>query len=73
MLFQEFLDLYRGHATAACCRDCLAIAPILDIAAGENTVNLGENVIMRLEIAVGVGVELVGKHFGVRFMANAEE
>ena len=32
-----------------------------------------EDVVVRFEITVGVGVELVGEHFGVGIVADAEE
>src|SRR5260370_41398203 len=33
----------------------------------------GENVIVILEVAISVRVELIRKHLGVRFMSNAEK
>ena len=73
MLFQKLLDFDRGHASASGGGDGLAITAVLHVAAGKDSVDASHHVVVRFEIAIGVGVELAGKHLRVGFVANTEE
>ncbi len=73
LLFQELLDLDGSHAAGSGSGDGLAIAPVLHIATGEHAVDAGVHIVVRLEIAVGVSVELAVEHLRVGFVADAEE
>src|ERR1700692_402669 len=73
VLFQKLFDFDRGHAAATGGRDGLAVAPVLHIAAGVNAVDAGVYIVVRFEIAVRVGVELVREHLRVGFVTDAEE
>src|SRR5580692_12371392 len=72
VFFQKFLHFDSRHAAAACSRNRLAVAAILHIAAGEDSVDPGSDIVMSLEISIVVGVELTGEYLGVGIMADAE-
>ena len=73
MFFQELFDFNRGHATGACGCDGLTVAAVLHIPGSKDARNFREHVVVSLEVAVGVGVELIGEHPGIRLMADPEE
>src|ERR1700723_3263019 len=71
--FEEFLDFDGSHAAGSGGGDGLAIAPVLHIATREYAPDAGPDVVVRLEIAVGVGVELAGEHLRVGIVPDAEK
>ena len=73
VLLEELFGLDGGHAAASGCGDGLAIAPVLHIATSINTVHAGVYVIVRFEIAVGVGVKLIAEHFRVWIVSDPEK
>ena len=73
MFFEILFDFEGGHAAGPGGGDGLAVAAILDVSAGENAGQAGEDVVMGFDVAVLVEVELAGEHGGVRNVANAEE
>ena len=78
VLFEVFFCFKGGHAAGACGGDCLAVAAVLDISAGEDAgddvaVVGGEDVIAGLNVAVGVDVEHAFEGHGVGDVADAEE
>ena len=60
MLFHEFLDFNGGHASGSRRGDGLAVTAVLHIAAGEDAMHACRHVVVGLQIAVGVGIELAG-------------
>ena len=79
VFLEEFLHFQRGHAARACCRNGLAVAAVLHVAAGENarhhcTIARGEHVVGGAGCtAFAIEVHLAGKHLGVGLVADAEE
>src|ERR1700729_2946299 len=73
MLLQKLLDFNGGHASGSRRGDSLAVTAVLHIAAGEDAMHACRHVVVGLQIAVGVGIELAGKHLCVGFMTYAEE
>src|SRR5580698_310614 len=73
VVFQEFLDLNSSHAAGSRGGDGLAVAPVLHIAAREYAVDAGVHVVVRLQIAVSVGVELAVEHLRVGIVTDAEK
>jgi len=56
LIFQEFFDFQRCHASRARRRDRLTIAPVLDVSAGVYTGNFGEDEIRSFQVSVLVHV-----------------
>src|SRR5215472_4982861 len=73
MLFQELFNLESGHAAGAGGGDSLAVAAVLNVAAGEDAGDAGENTVFGFQIAVLVGVELALEDLGVGDVSDAEE
>ncbi len=73
VLFEEFFGLEGGHAAGAGGGDGLSVAAVLDVAAGEDAGDTGQNVVLGLDVAVIVEVDLAVEHFGVGLVADAEE
>src|SRR5580658_4398842 len=78
MLFKILFDFKRGHAACTSSGDGLAIAAVLHVAGRVNAGNLnavmrGEDVVLRLDVAVLVEIELAVEHLGVGLVADAEE
>src|SRR5262249_16594817 len=73
LLFQEFFDFDGGHAP--CSRSCnrLTVPPVLDIAARVHSMHPREHIVVSLEIALGIHVELTGEHLGVGLMSNSQK
>src|ERR1700761_6241174 len=67
-----------GHAAGAGGGDGLAVAAVLDVTAGVDALKLhalagDEDVVLALDVAIGVEVELAFEHLGVGLVADAEE
>src|SRR5438094_7041765 len=73
LFFQEFFGFHGGHAARAGGGDRLAIAAVLNVAAGINAGHPGADVIAGDEIAVLIGLKLAVEHPGIGNMANAQE
>src|SRR5438270_11112805 len=73
LLFQELFYFDGGHATSARRSDGLPIAAILHVSAGINAMHTRENIIVSLQIAIGIGIELPFKHLRVWLVTDAEE
>uniref|UniRef100_E6Q0D3 Uncharacterized protein n=1 Tax=mine drainage metagenome TaxID=410659 RepID=E6Q0D3_9ZZZZ len=73
VLFEIFFDFERGHAACARGGDGLAIASVLHVAACKDAGDTREHVVAGLDVAVLVEIDLAVKHFGVGFVADAEE
>src|SRR6266567_2227464 len=73
LLFQEFLDFQRGHATGAGGGNRLAIAAILHVSAGVDAMNAREDIVVSLEVTIRIGVELPGKHLRIGIVADAKK
>ena len=76
--FEVLFDFEGGHAAGASGGDGLAVAAVLDVSAGVNALKLhalagDKDVVLALDVAVGVEVELALEHLGVGFVADAEE
>jgi hypothetical protein len=77
-LFEVLFDFECGHAAGAGGGDGLAVAAILDVSAGVDAVELNaragdEDVVLGLDVAVVVEVELAFEHLRVGLVADAEE
>ena len=73
VLFQEFLHFNGGHASASGCGDGLAVTAVLDITTGINAMDARVDVVVRLQITIGIGVELPLEHLRVWIVADAQE
>ena len=73
MLLQKFFDFDGSHAAGPGRGDGLAIAPVLDIPTGINATDARVYIIVRFEIAVGVGVELAVEYLRIGFVTDAEK
>src|SRR5579883_751801 len=73
MLFQILFCLQRSHAAASGGCNGLTIPTVLHVAAGIDTGNTRKDVIMRLDIAVFIKIDLAFEHFGIGNMPNTEE
>ncbi len=76
--FEVFFDFESGHAAGTGGGDGLTIAAVLDVSAGEDSVDAftedgDEDVVFGLDVAVVVEVELAFEHGGVGLVADAEE
>src|SRR5579864_952686 len=71
--FEELLGFESGHAAGTGGGDSLAIAAVLNIAAGENSRHASVDVVASDEIAVSIGFKLAGEHLGVGNVTDAEE
>ncbi len=71
--FQILLHFQRGHAAGTGGGDGLAIAAVLHVSAGKDSGHFGKDVLVRDQVAVGVGVELAFEDLGVRDVADARE
>ena len=77
-LFEVLFDFEGGHAAGAGGGDGLAVAAVLDVSAGVDAGELhalagDEDVVLGLDVAVVVEVELAFEHLGVGLVADAEE
>ena len=73
MFFEVLLDFEGGHAAGARGGDGLAVAAVLDVAAGEDAGNPGEDVVVGFDVAVLIEIELAGEHAGIGDVADAEK
>jgi hypothetical protein len=78
LFFEEFFYFEGGHAAGSGSGDGLAVAAVLDVSAGVDAVQLdalegGEDVVLGLDVAVAVEVQLAFEHAGVRDVADGEE
>ena len=73
MLFEVLLHLQCSHAAGAGGGDGLAVAAVLDVSAGEDAGDAGEDVIVRLDVSVGVEVDLSGEDGGVGDVSDAQK
>src|SRR2546427_1155856 len=73
LIFQEFLDFKRGHATGTGGSYSLPVSPVLHIAASINAGYLREHVTRGLQIAVLIGIQLAFEDFGVGNVSDSEE
>ena len=73
LLFQELLHFDGRHATGPSRSNRLPVSPILHVAACEDTVHFRQDMAVGFKVAVGVHVELPGKHLRVRFVPDPEK
>src|ERR1700742_899022 len=78
VFFEVFFYFEGGHAAGAGGGDGLAVAAILNVSAGVDALKLhalagDEDVVLALDVAVGVEIELAFEHLGVGLVADAEE
>src|SRR5689334_17640820 len=72
VIFQKPLHLDCCHASRSRRRNRLPVAPVLHIAACEDTLHLREHIIARLQISIGVGVQLPVEDLGIRNVSNPQ-
>src|ERR1700682_4367761 len=72
-VFQILLHFVRRHASGPSGSDCLAIAPVLHVAARENPWHFREDILMRNQVAVCVGFELAFEYLRVRDVSNSKK
>ena len=73
VFFQVFFGFEGGHASRSRGGDGLAVAAVLNVSAGVDAGDAGEDVVVGLDVAVLVEVELAGEHGGVGDVSDAEE
>ena len=73
MFFQKPFRFHGRGAAGAGGGDGLAIAAVLNVAAGEDAGDVGEDEVAGLQIAVLVHIELPDEHLRVGLVANAQE
>src|SRR2546423_2629360 len=73
LLFQKLLHFHRSHAARTSCRNSLSVSTILHITARIDSMHAREYVIVSLQVAVRVHVELSLKHLGIGLVTNTEE
>jgi len=73
LFFQELLHFDGGHTTGTRGSDGLPVAPVLDIAAREHSVNACEDVVVSLQVSLRIHVKLAGKHLCVRLVPDSQE
>ena len=73
VVLEPVLDVECRHATRACSGDRLAVDVVLDVAAGEDAVDVRRRAVVGDEVAVLVQVELSAKSDGVRRVPDRDE
>ena len=72
MLLEEMLSIESGHAAGASRGDGLAVARVLDIAAGVDAGDTGGDAGSG-NVAVGMELELAGEEFGIGLVADGDK
>src|SRR5258708_22885731 len=73
VFFEMRLYFECGHTSTASRSDGLAIAPVLNVAASKHSRNFREDVLVRDEIAIGIGIELALKDLGIGNVPDAKK
>ena len=72
--FEPALCIDRSHATGACCRDCLAVHTIGDVAGREHARDVCPcSAILCFEIPYGIHLKLATEEIGVRPVTDADQ